>query len=626
MAPTYEALSYVWGSSDRVDKIITPDGPMFITNSLQSALRQVRDDELPLLLWVDAVCINQADDDEKAAQVQMMGKIYSSAHRVLAFLGNEPEDTEDTSFCIRVLKLLAKIHRKEIQYLDPRVCEAAEKIIKLPWFGRVWVIQEFALAKDVDFIWGSTFINWTVFRDAFDENKMSDLIWHPSTGRMREHIIDSNHYYPDEFGQHRSVTKLMETRRRLQLDPDHPSIRLYNMYMILKGTNFQSTIHSDRLFALLGMVHDSSHELLTPDYGVPFETVLQRYGDYMLRDVGFGLLTCAGLGSPTWSGPSWLPHLMESSLEYGFVSLFGEFQAGTQKPGPSDSVVSPNICVEGDVMMFDGILFDEIRNIGPELSYTEEGRTTLYDELAPQWGISIFRRRFQPGMEACHTAPAFEELWLNFLEDHYQHRLAEILRKILLSFNKLVEPIQHDEYPTHEDLLTVQLLVATHSRTRPEEEYRVRYHPEECQWESDDDVEADELDRDPNDPIYRLKKAISWWTSPELENDPTPRMVDKYLTYDRMVLDAGGGFYFGSMVHSQTRFGSTMRGYLGNVPRHTRAGDVVCIPIGGDAPLILRPSTERPGMFQLVGICYIHGIMEGEVFGLEHTCETVKLY
>lgn len=90
--PRYEALSYTWGSSSMERSIVVyrddSEYNIQVTNNLYDALcclqpRQGR----PRILWVDALCINQYDDSERAAQVAMMGEIYHTAARVNIWLG-----------------------------------------------------------------------------------------------------------------------------------------------------------------------------------------------------------------------------------------------------------------------------------------------------------------------------------------------------------------------------------------------------------------------------------------------------------------------------------------------------------------------------------------------------------
>ncbi|KAL8382349.1 hypothetical protein RB595_006236 [Gaeumannomyces hyphopodioides] len=100
----YNAVSYVWGTDDISEEIwryrISLCGrPLLITWNLFSVLRRLRvlDNQtpgrdageaavLPQLLWVDAVCINQADAEERGCQVRMMDRIYSGCVEVLVFL------------------------------------------------------------------------------------------------------------------------------------------------------------------------------------------------------------------------------------------------------------------------------------------------------------------------------------------------------------------------------------------------------------------------------------------------------------------------------------------------------------------------------------------------------------
>lgn len=86
----YEALSYTWGGSD--GHIFTfQNGPVSrsipITTNLYDGLQQLRDQLKPRWLWVDALCINQANNQEKGHQVMRMGHVFSHASRVLVWLG-----------------------------------------------------------------------------------------------------------------------------------------------------------------------------------------------------------------------------------------------------------------------------------------------------------------------------------------------------------------------------------------------------------------------------------------------------------------------------------------------------------------------------------------------------------
>lgn len=79
--PDYEALSYVWGDSLLKYKILV-NGVLYpITTNLYLALRRLRCVDAARTIWVDAVCINQADTEEKTRQVSIRGEIYKSQER-----------------------------------------------------------------------------------------------------------------------------------------------------------------------------------------------------------------------------------------------------------------------------------------------------------------------------------------------------------------------------------------------------------------------------------------------------------------------------------------------------------------------------------------------------------------
>ena len=85
----YEALSYVWGSSETLCTIIVNGLRIRIGQNLYKALRQLRSRHRRKLLWIDALCINQRDDLEKSLQVSNMANIYSKAWQVIIWLGED---------------------------------------------------------------------------------------------------------------------------------------------------------------------------------------------------------------------------------------------------------------------------------------------------------------------------------------------------------------------------------------------------------------------------------------------------------------------------------------------------------------------------------------------------------
>ncbi|KAF2028767.1 HET-domain-containing protein, partial [Setomelanomma holmii] len=85
----YTALSYVWGLEDAsAMRSILLDGKVFhVQRNLFKLLKQMRKEHYTRLLWIDAICVDQAKDDERTHQVSLMGQIYSKAALMLVWLG-----------------------------------------------------------------------------------------------------------------------------------------------------------------------------------------------------------------------------------------------------------------------------------------------------------------------------------------------------------------------------------------------------------------------------------------------------------------------------------------------------------------------------------------------------------
>ena len=140
----YEALSYVWGDPKETlpisiisigehDLPVTHDLPVRV--NLHAALSRLRDRCFERIIWVDALCINQADKKEKEYQIQSMTKIYGQANRVIVWLGEAADDSDQALEDIRVAA--------EGEFTNSSNNEKSQKaILKLlerPWFRRIWV-------------------------------------------------------------------------------------------------------------------------------------------------------------------------------------------------------------------------------------------------------------------------------------------------------------------------------------------------------------------------------------------------------------------------------------------------------------------------------------------------------
>jgi hypothetical protein len=161
--PPYTALSYAWGSSDKPCDLWCGTTRISITASLNAALRAIRKPTWNFLVWVDAVCINQDDLQERNVQVANMVHIYSRASSVLVWLGDDDEDLNGAR-CLEWLMYAGRHHfialQNEITAVDKSLLEV---FFNRDWFKRRWVIQEVAVAAHAFIICGAKRVSWYDF-------------------------------------------------------------------------------------------------------------------------------------------------------------------------------------------------------------------------------------------------------------------------------------------------------------------------------------------------------------------------------------------------------------------------------------------------------------------------------
>jgi hypothetical protein len=165
--PSYEAISYTWGSTQRTAEIYCAGRVISITTNLSNVLHRVRKTLLDRTLWADSICINQDNQQERNHQVMIMAKIYGNAGRTLICLGEHHEHGPNiTSLLEEVypdgtsqLLLSENSNPTNLLFDDPK-WKSLDFILKDPWFQRVWVVQEAGLARDPIVIYGNGSFKW----------------------------------------------------------------------------------------------------------------------------------------------------------------------------------------------------------------------------------------------------------------------------------------------------------------------------------------------------------------------------------------------------------------------------------------------------------------------------------
>jgi Heterokaryon incompatibility protein (HET) len=156
--PPYEALSYTWGDASQTTDIDLSGCLFPATVNLDVALRYLRSRSEPRVLWVDAVCINQADLEEMAAQVRMMWEVYKNASRVVVWLGPEVGDSAVAMENIGRRDCQAKAVARRVRPDGKCSCHAGnfnfasrigvQNLLNSRWFTRVWVSRHSQVISD----------------------------------------------------------------------------------------------------------------------------------------------------------------------------------------------------------------------------------------------------------------------------------------------------------------------------------------------------------------------------------------------------------------------------------------------------------------------------------------------
>jgi hypothetical protein len=169
----YDAISHVWRPEGLPQKAVTiqiADGdhifPIDVLPNQEQALRQIRNDSHKVSLWIDALCINQQNEEERNDQIMRMPMIFGRASEVIVWLGDGDDDTKTAMKFIPQLVDLKDFDRLLKSEETPAQCRVLVKLLENPYFSRRWVFLEVILARRAVVRCGAQCVPWEDLCDA----------------------------------------------------------------------------------------------------------------------------------------------------------------------------------------------------------------------------------------------------------------------------------------------------------------------------------------------------------------------------------------------------------------------------------------------------------------------------
>jgi hypothetical protein len=272
----YEALSYTWGSVEKTAIIEVDKSTMLVTTNLYQALQRLRFGNQDRILWVDAICIDQDNMEERRHQVQHMSDIYKNAECVLVWLGEGNEESDFAMDAIKPLEQLAAdatgdwrglaqhllgldvpINLETLKSRRHRIGlqRGTMFMLGLPWFRRIWVLQEAANARVAVVLCGQKSVSTKVFAQVPSMLGLDQTYY-----RAVLDIMPGFSRTESWWKQNRSLLILMK-----------------------KFRSSQATDARDMVYALLGLSSDAGRSgVLLPDYTKNEKQVVQTTVSYLL--------------------------------------------------------------------------------------------------------------------------------------------------------------------------------------------------------------------------------------------------------------------------------------------------------------------------------------------------------
>lgn len=316
--PDYTAISYAWGDPSDVTKIKIRDEhyPVFvevpISRSLYHALEALRRKGENVLVWADALSIDQQNRDEKNQQLSLMADIYKKAQYVAVWLGPEGDDSDLAAALLQDVATAVQTGAGRIEVMNIFSSRAQDgslpalaTLFEREYWNRLWVVQEIFNAASIYVYCGSSQpLPWPVYQTAsrvFQKYKKDLEYFLP-----RSHsIVSRKQYSYSQMLAYSGPGSLPELDSLVSLGDEA-------LLAVLRACRTKlSSDPKDKVFGVLGVLGKEVREEFAVDYGKSVKDVFTDVVDFLLTTTDHLDVICEAIHFPVYISstnlPTWVP-------------------------------------------------------------------------------------------------------------------------------------------------------------------------------------------------------------------------------------------------------------------------------------------------------------------------------
>ncbi|KAF4627112.1 hypothetical protein G7Y89_g11039 [Cudoniella acicularis] len=352
-APSYTSVSYSWNGQQRDHDLHVDGQNLKVIKNLRNGLPHLIKQANTRFLWIDEICIDQKNDEEKALQIRLMREIYTKCQECLVWLGDRTLEADIAMDAIPRISQHLKLHdavqvweREGIAVGSPEVLDSSlwkgfVNLFSRPWFRRVWTFQECVLPDDVFFLSGSKVL---AFADI--EPLAMPLLHHLTSLQLFFHNA-----HLGEPGLHAGFLRVLRTAEFKSLN-QKPKNCLDTLRLLYFTRPWIASNHLDKIYGILGLADSSLQDHLVVDYHSTDVQISRQVAQWY---TSFGedlfILNLASSFRRYEDGlPSWTPNFSRLGSHWCIGVIWPRFRTGMNKesvPRPFPSVLSGELHVRG---------------------------------------------------------------------------------------------------------------------------------------------------------------------------------------------------------------------------------------------------------------------------------------